>query len=313
MRLEVADVTVALDGATILAGAGVVVEAGEFVGLVGPNGSGKSTLLRTIYRALRPQAGAVHVGDDDVWDLSARASAQRTAAVVQESGSDFDLTVLEVVAMGRNPHKGSFDRETSADRDLCNEALRRVGMTDFAARDFATLSGGEKQRVFVARAITQEGRLLVLDEPTNHLDIRFQLELLDLVRSLRVTTIAAMHDLALAASHCDRIYVLDAGAIVAYGPPHDVLTADLVARVFGVALRDWVDEQTGRARLAFDRLPDRAATASPAVDAHASVSAPPRRTQREEEPHDQSECEQVGASPADGRDPDLRGGAGCLR
>ncbi len=267
MRLSVADVTVELDGATILAGGGLVVETGEFVGLVGPNGSGKSTLLRTIYRALRPQAGAVRVGGADVWDLSARASAQRTAAVVQESASDFDLTVVEVVAMGRNPHTGSFDRETRADRELCGEALRRVDMTDFADRDFATLSGGEKQRVFVARAIAQESRLLVLDEPTNHLDIRSQLELLDLVRSLGVTTIAAMHDLALAAAHCDRVYVLEAGAVVACGAPHDVLTADLVARVFGVALRDWRDAQTGRTRLAFDRLPDAAVTA-PAVNAN---------------------------------------------
>jgi len=312
MRLNVANVTVDLDGATILADAGLVVEAGEFVGLVGPNGSGKSTLLRTIYRALRPRAGAVYVGDDYVWELSARASAQRTAAVVQESGSDFDFTVLEVVAMGRNPHKGSFDRDTSADRSLCDEALRHVGMTDFAARDFATLSGGEKQRVFVARAIAQETRLLVLDEPTNHLDIRFQLELLDLVGGLGVTTIAAMHDLALAAAHCDRIYVLDAGAIVACGPPHDVLTGELVARVFGVALRDWRDSQTGRTRLAFDRLPSAAATLSLAVTPTDLDDMTPA-TQREEEPHDRSDCAQVGAGAVDVRDPDLRGGAGGLR
>jgi len=256
MRLHVADVTVELEGATILTGAGLVVEPGEFVGLVGPNGSGKSTLLRTIYRALRPEVGAVQVGGDDVWDLSARQSAQRTAVVVQEGSADFDFTVLDVVAMGRNPHKGSFDRDTSADRDLCDDALQRVGMAGFAERDFATLSGGEKQRVLVARAIAQETRVLVLDEPTNHLDIRFQLELLDLVRGLGVTTIAAMHDLGLAAGHCDRLCVLEAGMVVADGIPQDVLSADLVARVFGVRLRDWVDRETGRTRLAFDRLED---------------------------------------------------------
>ncbi len=254
MRLTIEDVTVELDMTTIITGAGLVIEAGEFVGLVGPNGSGKSTLLRTIYRALRPVLGTVHVGDDNVWELSARASAQRTAVVVQESAADFDFEVFDVVSLGRNPHKGPFDRDSAEDERVCLEALERVGMAEFAERDFATLSGGEKQRVFVARAIAQESRVLVLDEPTNHLDIRFQLELLDLVRGLGVTTIAAMHDLGLAAAHCDRVYVLEDGRVVAAGPPRDVLTANLVARVFGVRLRDWTDPETGRTHLSFDRL-----------------------------------------------------------
>ena len=254
MRLTVEDVTVELDATTILTDAALVVEPGEFVGLVGPNGSGKSTLLRTIYRALRPVLGTVRVGDDDVWELPARESARRTAVVVQESTGDFDFEVFDVVAMGRNPHKGPFDRETVDDERICLDALERVGMSEFAERDFATLSGGEKQRVFVARAIAQESRVLVLDEPTNHLDIRFQLELLELVRGLGVTTIAAMHDLGLAAGHCDRLYVLQAGTVVAAGRPAQVLTADLVARVFGVRLRDWTDPETGRAHLSFDRL-----------------------------------------------------------
>ncbi|MGH3898899.1 MAG: ABC transporter ATP-binding protein [Pseudonocardiaceae bacterium] len=254
MRLTVEDVTVTLDTTTIITNAGLVVETGEFVGLVGPNGSGKSTLLRTIYRALRPVLGVVRIGDDNVWDLSARASAQRTAVVVQESTPEFTLQVLDVVSMGRNPHKGPFDRDNAKDEHIWLAALERVGMSQFTQRDFATLSGGEKQRVFVARAIAQESRVLVLDEPTNHLDIRFQLELLDLVRGLGVTTIAAMHDLSLTAGHCDRIYVLDHGHVVGHGPPGDVLTADLVARVFGVRLRDWTDPDTGRTHLSFDRL-----------------------------------------------------------
>jgi iron complex transport system ATP-binding protein len=254
VRLTVQDVTVELDATTIIADADLVIEAGEFVGLVGPNGSGKSTLLRTIYRALRPTIGAVCIGDDDVWKLSARASAQRTAVVVQESTSDFNLDVLDVVSMGRNPHKGPFDRDSAKDERICLDALERVGMDGMADRDFATLSGGEKQRVFVARAIAQEGCVLVLDEPTNHLDIRFQLELLDLVRGLGVTTIAAMHDLGLAAGHCDRIHVLEDGRVVGHGPPGEVLTAELVARVFGVRLRNWTDPDTGRTHLSFDRL-----------------------------------------------------------
>ena len=254
MRLTVQGVTVQLAGTRILADTELVVEQGEFIGLVGPNGSGKSTLLRTIYRALRPMAGLVRIADDDVWRLSSKQSAQRTAVVVQESAEDFDFTVLEVVEMGRSPHKGPLDRQTVADDRICRAALARVGMAAVGDRPFTSLSGGEKQRVLLARALAQESRVLVLDEPTNHLDIRFQLELLELVRELEVTTIAAMHDLNLAAGHCDRIYVLSAGRVVAHGRPEDVLTADLVAQVFGVLLRRWADPDTGRDHFSFGRL-----------------------------------------------------------
>jgi iron complex transport system ATP-binding protein len=278
VRLTVENVTVELDATTIITDAGMVIEAGEFVGLVGPNGSGKSTLLRTIYRALRPMMGVVCVGGDDVWSLSARASAQRTAVVVQESTPDFDLQVFDVVSMGRNPHKGPFDRNTAQDQRLCLDALERVEMDGLSDRDFATLSGGEKQRVFVARAIAQESRVLVLDEPTNHLDIRFQLELLDLVRGLGVTTIAAIHDLGLAAGHCDRIYVLEHGSVVGHGPPSDVLTAELVARVFGVRLRNWTDPETGRTHLSFDRLVTQDEPAARTAEIGASAPGHPARS-----------------------------------
>lgn len=254
MRLTMEGITVRLDGTTIVADAGLVVESGEFVGLVGPNGSGKSTLLRTIYRALRPIAGVVRVAGDDVWCLSGRESALRTAVVVQESNPDFDFTVSEVVQLGRSPHQRPLDRETAADRHLCRAALTRVGLQAARDRPFVSLSGGEKQRVLLARALAQQSQVLVLDEPTNHLDIRFQLELLDLIRGLEVTTIASLHDLNLAATHCDRLYVLDHGRVVAAGRTAEVLTSELVARVFGVALRRWTDPGTGREHLSFDRL-----------------------------------------------------------
>ena len=254
MKLEIAGTTVRIDAATIVADVDLTVEEGEFVGLVGPNGSGKTTLLRTIYRALRPVVGVVRVGGDDVWRLAAKEAARRTAVVVQESSSDIDFTVREVVALGRIPHKGPLDRETAADDRICLAALERVGMAHLGERFFGTLSGGERQRVLVARALAQQSRLLVLDEPTNHLDVRFQLELLELIRSLRITTIASMHDLTLAADHCDRIYALQHGRVVAAGPPSDVMTASLIADVFGVAMHRWVEPATGRAFLAFDRL-----------------------------------------------------------
>ena len=256
-------VSVTLGGCPIVSEAALTVGAGEMVGIVGPNGSGKSTLLRVIYRALRPSAGAVRVDGSDVWTLSARQSAQRTAVVVQESGSDFALTVADVVAMGRNPHKGPLDRDNHDDRHLCAQALARTGTAALAARDFDTLSGGEKQRVLLARALAQQPRLLVLDEPTNHLDIRFQLDLLDLIRTLGVTTLTVMHDLTLAVAHCDRVYVLHGGRVVADGPPADVLTPDVVAEVFGVRSHRWVDPDTGQVHLGFSRLADTVPVAVP--------------------------------------------------
>ncbi|MGB3438860.1 MAG: ABC transporter ATP-binding protein [Actinophytocola sp.] len=255
-QVVVDGVSVTLGGTPIVSDAGLTVDDGEMVGIVGPNGSGKSTLLRVIYRALRPAAGVVRVDDHDVWQLTARQSAQRTAAVVQENGSDFSLTVADVVAMGRNPHKGPLDRDTAADHEICAQALARTGTTVLAGRDFDTLSGGEKQRVLLARALTQQPRLLVLDEPTNHLDIRYQLELLDLVRTLGVTTLTVMHDLTHAVTYCDRVYVTCRGRVVADGPPADVLTPELVADVFGVRARRWVDPDTGHTHLGFSRLPD---------------------------------------------------------
>lgn len=264
-RLRLADVAVRLGGADVLDGVELECRAGELVGLVGPNGSGKSTLLRTVYRMARPWAGRVTIDGDDAWALPSREVARRAAAVVQERPSEFDFTVGEVVALGRLPHKGSFDRDNGADRAVVEAALVRVGLAALAGRTFATLSGGEKQRALVARALAQQSRLLLLDEPTNHLDVRHQLEVLDLVSGLGVTTLAALHDLNLAATYCDRVYVLDAGRVVASGPPRDVLTPEMVGAVFGVRAERFDHPITGRPQLAFSSTPAAAPEALPSL------------------------------------------------
>ena len=251
MRLTAAGVTVVIDAHTIVSSAGIEVGEDEVVGLVGPNGSGKSTLLRCVYRVLRPLAGLVDIDGDDVWRLSARAAAQRTAVVVQEPPSDFDFAVRDMVMMGRSPHLALLERGGDADDQIVDDALARVGATEFSDRGFLTLSGGEKQRVLLARALAQQTRLLVLDEPTNHLDILHQLEVLELVRELGVSTLLALHDLNLAATYCDRIYVLSAGEIVASGRPDEVLTPELVSEVFGVGAMRTVHPVTGKPQLAF--------------------------------------------------------------
>ena len=230
------------------------VRRGELVGLIGPNGSGKSTFLRTVYRVLKPDAGSITLDGDDLWRLSTRDAARRTAAVLQESPGDFEFSAEEVVSMGRTPHKGVLDRETAEDHRIVAESLARVGMTDFADRSFSTLSGGEKQRVLVARALAQKARFLVLDEPTNHLDIRYQLEILELVKGLGVTTLAAMHDLNLAAAYCDRLFAIEGGRLVTSGTPAEVLTPPLLRRVFGVGAHVHPDPLTGKPHLTFFSL-----------------------------------------------------------
>jgi iron complex transport system ATP-binding protein len=251
MKLDVEAVSWAVDGAQILHEVSLRCAPGRFVGVIGPNGSGKSSLLRCIYRVIHPDAGTITLDGQAVWRLGARETARRVAVVLQERLGDFDFTVREVVRMGRSPHQRLLDRETDEDVRVVAEALGRVGLTLLAERRFPTLSGGEQQRALVARALVQQPRLLVLDEPTSHLDIYHQLQLLDLVRALGVTTIAALHDLNLAALYCDYLYVLKGGAVVASGPPDAVLTADLIRDVYDVRAEVGVHPVSGRPHVVF--------------------------------------------------------------
>ncbi|GAB2463042.1 MAG: ABC transporter ATP-binding protein [Comamonas sp.] len=229
---------------------------GEFVGLLGPNGSGKSTLLRMVYRILRPAGGQVAVDGRDVWLGSARDNARRMAVLAQENAGEFDLRVRDVVLMGRTPHQPPFARDSEEDFRIVAQALRRTDAEALAERMFSTLSGGEKQRVLMARALAQQAPLLVLDEPTNHLDIRHQFELMNLIRRLGLTTLAALHELPLAAHYCDRLYLLHHGALVAEGTPAQVLTPETIAAVYGVRALVRPSPRTGKPLIEY--LPDEA-------------------------------------------------------
>ncbi|MDE2929839.1 MAG: ABC transporter ATP-binding protein [Chloroflexota bacterium] len=271
MTLHVEKVTWRVEEQAILRDVAVDVAAGELVGVLGPNGSGKSSLLRCIYRALKPDAGYIALDGDNVWDLDAKEAARRTATVLQETPGEFEFVVWEMVLMGRTPHKSMFARENAEDHDLVESALGQVGMLPFAERSFATLSGGEKQRVLIARALAQQARFLILDEPTNHLDVRYQLEILDLVRGLQVTTFTALHDLNLAATYCDRLYIMSEGEIVAAGTPEDVFQPALLRKVFGVEAEVQVHPRTGKLHIVF--LPAHAAAPSATASNEAPASA----------------------------------------
>lgn len=251
MKLTIESLRWGVGTADIVSGADLKVERGEFVGVIGPNGSGKSSLLRCAYRVNKPRFGSILLDDEEVWDLRAREFARRAAAVPQEMPGQFDFTVREIAAMGRYPHKKALQRDDAHDFELINRALAYVGMLERAGRSFASLSGGEKQRALIARAIAQETDFLILDEPTNHLDIYYQLEIMDLLRSLGVTSLVVMHDLNLAAQYCDRIYVMKDGQVFASGAPAEVLTPELIRAVYRVEASVAPNPETGRPQIVF--------------------------------------------------------------
>ena len=210
------------------------VTPGSTLGLLGPNGSGKSSLLRLLAGVRKPASGQVLLDDADLHALRRRDIARRIAVVEQHAQTELDLTVSDVVKLGRIPHRSTWSPEGAADRAAVAEALERVELTALADRSWHPRSGGARQRAHIARALAQEPQELLLDEPTNHLDVHHQLDLLGLVRRLPVTSIIALHDLNLAAMFCDQLVVLSDGAVFATGTPAEVLTPELIAEVYRV-------------------------------------------------------------------------------
>jgi iron complex transport system ATP-binding protein len=241
-------VTVELGGRRVLDGVDLDVEAGSFLALVGPNGAGKTTLLGTVNGLVAPAAGRVTVDGVGVDGLSARELARRVATVPQEPTLGFEFPVRNVVAMGRTPHRSRFERASGADRRAVDGALERTSLVGLADRPVGELSGGERRRVLLARALAQETPVLVLDEPTANLDVNHQVRTLGLVRDLvddGHTALAAVHDLDLAARFCDAMAVLAEGRLLAAGPPDEVLTEPVVEEAFGVRARVEENPETG--------------------------------------------------------------------
>ena len=234
MNISAKDIHLSYGAKEILKGVDIHSENGEFVGLIGPNGSGKSTLLKCIYRILKPNAGQVFLDEEELRAMSIKESARKMGVVAQHNYYNFEFTVREVVMMGRAPHKKALERDNAKDYEIVEEALKTVGMEGFAQRSFSTLSGGEQQRVILARALAQQTPCLILDEPTNHLDITHQLQLMRIVKNLSATVISAIHDLNIAAMFCDRIYALKEGRIIVQGTPREVLTEDFIRQVYQV-------------------------------------------------------------------------------
>ncbi len=241
----------ARDGHTLLAPVDAVVRPGECVALVGPNGAGKSTLLKLLAARLAPTQGAVRLMGHDLARWPAAERARHVALLNQTDAADAGLAVRDYVALGRLPHRQGASRAGHA--RAVDEALHTCAAATLAGRRLGELSGGERQRVHLARALAQQPALLLLDEPTNHLDLAARADLLALVRGLGITVVAALHELGLVPGFASRAWVLQAGRLVADGPPKEALSAARVAEVFGMELIHTCHPRHGGTLWSFER------------------------------------------------------------
>ncbi|MFQ5711232.1 MAG: heme ABC transporter ATP-binding protein [Candidatus Geothermarchaeales archaeon] len=238
MRLEVDGIAFNYESSPILEDITFQVDQGEFLGIMGPNGSGKTTLLRCMCNVLKPRVGTVLIDKQDIQRLSRREIARKVGVVPQGPSVDFAFTALEIVLMGRNPHVGRLETEGKRDFEVVRWAMELTNTLHLAERVFDELSGGEKQRVIIARALAQEPKVLLLDEPTVHLDINYQLEILELVKRLNkqngIIVVAVFHDLNLASRYCDKLILLSDGRIASMGLPDEVLTPENIQKIYNV-------------------------------------------------------------------------------
>lgn len=237
MLLDIMGVTCGYGASLVLKNASVQIKSGDLAGIVGPNGSGKSTLLRTMSRVLKPIYGQVLLNEEDIYRLAPAQVAQHIAVLTQGAGLEFPYTVIDLVMMGRIPHIKRFAREGAKDRRAVARAMELTDTVQLADRQVNELSGGEKQRVMLARALAQEPSILLLDEPTSYLDLKYQLEIMDLLTRLRhdsgLTIISVLHDINLASRYCDYLLVVKEGVIHAVGTPAQVISAPMIKEVYG--------------------------------------------------------------------------------
>ncbi|WP_440055345.1 ABC transporter ATP-binding protein [Pseudoalteromonas sp. T1lg65] len=233
-QFEVQRLGVVLSDNSILSDISFSVARGEFVGLLGPNGAGKSTLLRTLYQFVLPTCGNIFFNHKVLSDYPRKVYAQKVSVVLQDIPSEFGLPLWDVVALGLTPRQSLFATLSSQEKQAIENAIEQVGLTHKAQQFFSELSGGEKQRAMIAKAMVLKPEVLIMDEPTSHLDIRYQIQIMELVKHLGVTVIASFHDLNLASAVCDKLLVLQNGHLVAQGTPKEVITESMLSDVFGV-------------------------------------------------------------------------------
>lgn len=249
MRLSIDKLDCQIGGTQILDKVSLGVEDGEFVGLIGPNGCGKTTLLKNVYKTYRPGKNVVFINGKDVMTLAAKEMAREVSVMAQENSVEFDVEVLDMVMFGRYSHRKFLEGEKKEDVELCRQRIRDVGLEGYEHRFYLSLSGGEKQRVLLARALVQESELILLDEPTNHLDVRFQYLAMQTLKKQDITVFASIHDLNIAAMYCDKIILMKKGRVVQVGTPEEIITEKNMSDIFEVRSQVRVNEITGKVQI----------------------------------------------------------------
>ena len=244
MNLSVENITVKINKVDIVKSISLHAQKGDFVGILGPNGSGKTSLLKLLYRQEKADKGLISLDGKPLEHWSLKETAKQMAVVTQFNQLQFDCTVEEIVLLGRTPHLSFLQKEKERDYALVQDALVKVDMLEKKTRLYSSLSGGEKQRVLLARALAQEPTLLLLDEPTNHLDIKYQLDLLAIVKNLKVNVLAVLHDIQLACRYSDYLYLMKEGEILYQGTPKETITPESLQIVYGVQSQvTWTEDQ----------------------------------------------------------------------
>lgn len=234
MRINIEDVSVNISNKNIIKDINFEVNDKDFIGIIGPNGSGKSTFLKCVYRNIRDYKGSIFINDTELKNYPIKESAKLISTVAQLNNVEFDISVLDMVIMGRSPYKKIMESNNEIDEKLALKALEKVKMQEFKNRNFNSLSGGEKQRVILARALCQDTECLILDEPTNHLDIKYQFLIFNILKEMNITVLSAIHDLNIALNYCNKIVALKDGKIIAFGDTKKVLTEKLIYELFEV-------------------------------------------------------------------------------
>ena len=234
MDLEVKNVSYSIQNIDIVKSISLKVTGNTFHTILGPNGCGKTTFLKTIYRINKPNEGVIYLNGKDLKEISIRESAKNMAVVAQFNEMAFESSVLDIVLLGRTPHLNFIQRESKEDYEIAYDALKRVGMYEKREQSYLTLSGGEKQRIVLARALAQKPSLLLLDEPLNHLDIKYQLEILKIIKESNINVLAVLHDVQLASKFSDYIYLMKDGEIKYEGKPSECITKENLYDIYGV-------------------------------------------------------------------------------
>lgn len=254
--LSVQDLSWHTAGKTILQNISFNVCKGEVLGIIGPNGSGKTSLLKCITQQLKANlrsgvSGNIYLKNKSIASYKAKELAQHFAMVMQKNDATFALSVLEIMKMGLLPYKKPFSFDTDHDFHQIELAINKVGLIDKLNSAYNELSGGEQQRVLIARALVQSSDILILDEPTNHLDVYYQHQILQLVSQLPITVIMTVHDLNLASQYCQRLLLLNQGKLVADDTPKDMLKQSVIPEVFGLPCQQDIDPITQATRVSF--------------------------------------------------------------